>query len=455
MTPTQGLPAAERRWAVLVIMFGLTLAVLDGSIANIALPSIARSLKASPADAIRIVNLYLLTITVSLLPLASLGDRIGYQRVYLCGLALFTAASVAYARSDSLTMLATMRVIQGFGAAAIVSVNAALVRAIYPPDKLGRGMSINASVIATASVLGPSVASGVLSIASWPWLFAVNLPIGLAALALGLKFLPRLHGHRQAYDYTSAGMNALVFGLAVTAVDGLGHGASLSWSAAMLSTAIVTGYFFVKRQQTQIAPLLPVDLFKIPLFALSIATSFCAFTAQTLTFVSLPFLLQNTFGMTQVQTGFLMTPWPLVIVFIAPVAGILADRYPAGMLGGIGLALMCAGLLLLATMGEHPAPFSIVWRMALCGVGFGTFQSPNSRQILASAPRHRSGGAGGMLGTARLSGQTLGAALVGLVFSLTPLGGSRLTLFLAAGFAATAAALSLRRLKAVKEIVKA
>ena len=330
----------------------------------------------------------------------------------MAGLALFTLASFGCALSGSLVALTVTRVVQGFGAAGIMSVNTALVRMIYPPDQLGRGVSINATVVAISSVIGPTVASGVLAVAPWPWLFAINVPIGLAALAVGTRALPRTPGHRQPYDYASAIMNALVFGLAITAVDGLGHGEHRPYVIAEFIVAGVIGYFFVRRQLTQSAPLLPVDLMRIPVFALSIATSFCSFTAQMLTFVSLPFLLQDGFGMTQVQTGFLMTPWPLVIVFVAPLAGVLADRYSAGMLGGIGLAILTAGLLLLATTGPHPTPFDIAWRMGVCGLGFGLFQTPNNRQMLSSAPRNRSGGASGMLGTARLSGQTLGAALV-------------------------------------------
>jgi DHA2 family multidrug resistance protein-like MFS transporter len=446
MDHEQGLPYPQRYWAILVVALGITLAVLDGAIANVALPTIARNLNASPADSIWVVNAYQLAITISLLPLASLGDRIGYHRVYMAGLALFTLASFGCALSGSLTSLAVARVIQGFGAAGIMSVNTALVRMIYPPEHLGRGVSINASVVAVSAVIGPTVASGVLAIAPWPWLFAINVPIGIAALLVGRKALPRTPGHRRPYDYLSALMNAAVFGLAITAIDGLGHGEHRPYVIAEFVAAGVIGYFFVRRQLTQTAPLLPVDLLRIPIFALSIATSFCSFTAQMLTFVSLPFLLQNTLGMTQVETGFLMTPWPMVIVFIAPLAGMLSDRYSAGVLGGIGLALLSAGLLLLATTGAHPAPFDIAWRMALCGLGFGLFQSPNNRQMLSSAPRNRSGGASGMLGTARLSGQTLGAALVAMIFGFAPQHGATITLIVAACFAAVAALVSLLRI---------
>jgi DHA2 family multidrug resistance protein-like MFS transporter len=142
-----------------------------------------------------------------------------------------------------------------------------------------------------------------------------------------------------------------------------------------------------------------------------------------------------------------MTPWPLVIVGAAPLAGILSDRYPAGILGGIGLAALTVGLLLLATLGAHPSAVDIAWRMALCGAGFGMFQSPNNRQMLASAPRERSGGASGMLGTARLTGQTLGAALVALIFGVSPHQGPVIALYLAAGFSMLAAAVSLLRLR--------
>ncbi|WP_250525581.1 MFS transporter [Caballeronia sp. GAWG2-1] len=452
MDSEQGLPLPQRYWAIAVVALGITLAVLDGAIANVALPTIARNLLASPADSIWIVNAYQLTVTISLLPLASLGDRIGYRRVYMAGLAVFTVSSLACAMSGSLLTLTLARIVQGFGAAGIMSVNTAIVRMIYPQKHLGRGISINATVVAISSVIGPTVASGVLSVATWPWLFAINVPIGLVALAIGTKALPRMDGHRRPYDYISALMNALFFGLAIVAVDGLGHGEHRPYVIGEFIVTAVIGYFFVRRQLRQSAPLLPVDLLRIPVFALSIGASVCSFCAQMLAFVSLPFLLQNGFGMSQVETGFLMTPWPLVIVFVAPLAGVLADRYPAGLLGGIGLAVLTVGLALLATTGPHPDAFDIGWRMAVCGLGFGLFQSPNNRQIISSAPRHRSGGASGMLGTARLTGQTLGAAIVALIFGVEPQHGPLIALGVGAGFAATAALVSLLRLTGKRSV---
>jgi len=441
----QGLPVPQRYWAMLVIALALTLAVLDSAIANVALPTIARTLHASSASSIWVVNAYQLAITISLLPLASLGDRIGYRRIYLGGLILFTVASFGCALSTSLQTLALARVVQGFGAAGIMSVNTALVRMIYPPAQLGRGVSINAMVVAVSSAIGPTVASGVLSVATWPWLFAINVPIGIAAIVGGFKALPMNPGHESPYDYLSAVMNAFVFGLLIFAIDGAGHGERLGLVLAALIGALVIGYFFVRRQLTQAAPLLPIDLLKIPVFALSIGTSVCSFCAQMLAFVSLPFLLQETLGMSQVETGLLMTPWPAVIIIAAPVAGVLSDKISSGWLGGVGLAALSVGLLLLATLGAHPDPMQIAWRMALCGVGFGIFQSPNNRTMLSSAPRERSGGASGMLGTARLTGQTLGAALVALIFGIAPKDGAFIALYVAAGFSAVAAVVSMMR----------
>ncbi|WP_345813302.1 MFS transporter [Paraburkholderia sp. PREW-6R] len=446
-SPEQGLPIPQRYWAMLVIALSLTLAVLDSAIANVALPTIARNLHASAAGSIWVVNAYQLAITISLLPLASLGDRIGYRRIYLAGLMLFTVASFGCALSTSLPMLALARVVQGFGAAGIMSVNTALVRMIYPPAHLGRGISVNAMVVAVSSAVGPTIASGVLAVATWPWLFAINVPIGIAAIVGGLKALPMNPGHESPYDYLSAVMNAFVFGLLIFAVDGLGHGERLAFVAAELIGAIVIGYFFVRRQLSQPAPLLPIDLLKIPVFALSIGTSVCSFCAQMLAFVSLPFMLQDSLGMSQVETGLLMTPWPAVIIIAAPIAGVLSDKVSSGWLGGVGLAAMTVGLLLLATLGAHPEPFQIAWRMALCGAGFGIFQSPNNRTMLSSAPRERSGGASGMLGTARLTGQTVGAALVALIFGLAPRSGPVVTLYVAACFSAVAAVVSTMRVR--------
>lgn len=441
-----GVPGRQLYWGIVVITLGTALSTLDTVIANVALPTMTLDLHASPAEAIWIINGYQLALAVSLLPLSSLGDRIGYRIVYLAGLSVFTVASLSCALSHTLLELALSRMAQGLGAGGIASVNTALVRTLYPSRLLGRGVSINASVIAIASVAGPSIAASILSIASWPWLFAVNVPIGVAALALGYVVLPLNPTHRNRYDVTSAILNVLTLGLLVLAVDAFGHRNGDLRALLCLVSSAVFGRVLVKRQLHRETPLLPVDLLREPIFALSVATSICSFVAQMLAFVSLPFLLQRTLGFTPTQIGVLLTPWPVAVLCIAPLAGVLSDRHSAGILGGTGLTVLAIGLGLLACLPANASASVIAWRMAVCGLGFGLFQSPNNRAILSAAPRGRTGGASGMIGTARLLGQTIGAALVAFAFAVAPQAEGTVALAGAACFAAMGAFVSLSRL---------
>ena len=237
-------------------------------------------------------------------------------------------------------------------------------------------------------------------------------------------------------------MNALTFGLLITALSGFAQGQSLMLTGAELIVLLVTGFFFVRRQLTLPVPLLTVDLLRIPLFSLSICTSVCSFCAQMLALVSLPFFLQSVVGRTEVETGLLLTPWPLATMVMAPLAGYLIERVHAGLLGALGLAVMATGLFALALLPPSPSDLDIIWRMILCGAGFGLFQSPNNHTIITSAPRHRSGGASGMLGTARLLGQSSGAALVALMFNLAGQNGNHLALLTAGALATLAAIVS-------------
>jgi MFS transporter, DHA2 family, multidrug resistance protein len=441
-----GLPQPQRNWAIVTIALGLVMAVMDGAIANVALPTIAKDLDASPAFSIWIVNGYQLAITISLLPLASLGEIIGYRRVYLAGLLLFTLASLFCALAHTLLLLTVARILQGFGAAGIMSVNAALVRYTYPRAMLGRGIGINALVVALSAAAGPTVAAAILAVGTWPYLFAVNVPLGLVALTLGWRCLPHTTPASHGFDWQSAALSAVTFGLGIAAIDSLGHGEALSICLSELGVSAVAGMLLVLRQSHTTSPLLPVDLLRIPIFALSIVTSIASFCAQMLAFVALPFYLESRFGYSAVQIGLLITPWPLGVAFAAPLAGRLVERYPAGLLGGIGLLLFASGLGSLALLPAHPSISEVVWRMALAGVGFGLFQTPNNRTLIAAAPRERSGGASGMLGTARLLGQTTGAALVSLFLARYPAEGTRISLLAGVGFALLGAALSMLRL---------
>ena len=440
-----GLPPARLRWAVLAIALGLIMAVLDSAIANIALPTIARDLHVSDAASIWVVNAYQLAVTMSLLPLASLGEIVGYRRVHIGGLVLFVLASLLCALSGSLVLLTFARILQGLGAAGMLSVNVALIRFVFPRQRLGNGIGINAMVGSVATAVGPTVASAILAVAHWPWLFAVNVPIGLFALLVAWRALPTTQPSPARFDVASAVLSAATFGLLISGVDGLAHGESAPLVFGEVAGMLVIGTLLVRRQAKLTSPLLPIDLLRVPLFALSVSGAICCFAAQGLAYVAMPFLLQNTLGLDQVRTGLLLTPWPLMVALIAPVAGWLSDRFSPAILGGIGLVVMAMGLVLMALLPAHPSNLAIIWRTAICGLGFGFFNSPNNRAMIASAPPHRSGGASGMVATGRLLGQTTGAALVALCFEVTPHQGAPVALLLGAGFAGAAALASFLR----------
>lgn len=420
---TDGLPTPRRYWAIVSIGLGITLAVLDGAIANVALPSIARDLQASSAASIWIVNAYQIAIVVALLPLASLGEIVGYRRVSQAGLAVFTLASINCVFANSIETLSLARVVQGFGAAGIMSVNGALVRYTYPQRLLGRAVGINAVIVSLAAAAGPTIASAILAVGHWRWLFALNVPIGLLAVLLAGFTLPHNRLQPRKLNWLGAALNAAAFGLLITGLQSLAHGEAAVLGFGLTGAGLAAGILLIRRERSRTSPLIPLDLLARPMFSLSVATSIISFTAQMMAFVALPFFLQGTLGLTAVETGLLMTPWPLATMIAAPLAGHLSDRYSAGVLGAIGLSLFACGLMALSFLNADSSHFDIVWRMALCGAGFGFFQSPNNRAMLSEAPKDRAGAAGGTLGMARVVGQSLGAVVVAFLLSAAPING--------------------------------
>lgn len=441
-----GLPPERRLWAILAIFTGVAMSALDTAIANIALPAIAADLHTTPADVIWVVNVYQIAMVATLLPLAALGEIVGHERIYIGGLVLFTVASLACALAWSLPVLLIARLLQGLGAAGMMSVNTALIKFVYPTRLHGQGFGNNALVVATAFTLGPGVASGILSVSSWPWLFAVNIPFGIAAILISLKTLPQTPRALHAFDIPGALLTSLCLCLFILGIGSAAHGAATMIVVAELVGAVIFGALLIRRQAGHPAPMLPVDLFRKPMFSLSVATAVCSFMAQGLAFVALPFYLEDVLHRTQVETGFFMMPWSVVVAIMAPIAGRLSDRHPVGLLGGVGLLILATGMALLATLPVSPSVIDIVWRMVICGCGFGFFQSPNMKAIMSSAPAARSGGASGIVATARLTGQTLGAALAALCFGLAGHDGATLALAFGAGIAAIGCLMSFLRL---------
>lgn len=443
-----GVLSNRERLGMTALMLTIALTILDVAIANAALPSIAVDLHASGASSVWIVNAYQIAAVATLLPFASLGGVIGYRRVYVYGLVIFTIASAVCGLSDSLTMLTIARVIQGLGASAIMSVNTALIRTIYPPARLGSGLGLNALVVGASFAAGPSIASAILLFGSWPWLFAVNIPFGVLAFGVAWLALPESVGSGQRFEKAAAALNLIAFASLTLALCEIAQGGSLLISAPVLAVFVFTTWTIVRVESGNPAPMLPVDLLRRPMFALSTVTSVCAFATQGLAFVALPFYFQNTMGLDMVQTGALLTPWSVVVAMMAPVAGRLSDRISPATLGVVGLLILGTGLMSLDMLSAHASTVGVALRLCVCGLGFGLFQSPNQKAIMSSAPKERNSGASGVVAAARLIGQAGGAALVATCLHMSERNGPKFAFAVGAAFAVTAAIASASRLLA-------
>jgi DHA2 family multidrug resistance protein-like MFS transporter len=443
-----GLRGRQKYWAMATLMLASAMATLDTAIANTALPTIAVDLRASAEASIWVINAYQLAMVATLLPLAAYGDIIGHRRVFIAGLALFTLASLACGMSWSLPTLIAARTLQGLGAGGILSVSSALIRFIYPHSQLGRAQGLNALTVAVFFVVGPTVASSVLFVTTWPWLFLTNIPLGLFAIGLAFRTLPdstSVHASHH-FDTVAAVLLGGIFALFILGLGEASHDARLvrvlgEWVASLVCCGLL-----LYRQRAHPAPLFPVDLLRRRLFALSVVTSICSYATQSLAFVSLPFLFETVLGRSQVQTGFLLTPWPVVVAIMAPIAGRLSERRSVALLGGSGLLVPCVGMALLGLLPRQASVADITWRLAICGAGFGFFQSPNLKALIASAPREHSGAASGIIPTARLLGQALGAALVAACFTVMGETGAITALWLGSAFAGVASFVSFLRI---------
>ena len=348
MSEPDGLPAPERYRVMFSIILGGMLINIDSAIANIALPTIARELAATDAATVWVVNGYQLALAVCLLPAAALAEIFGAKLIYAVGLVVFMIASLTCALSPTLGILVASRLLQGIGGSCVAALGPALIREIYPRRILGKGLALIALSVAVSAAIGPTIAALILSVANWPWLFLVNLPFCFAAIPLFIAAAPAGRRQQRPFDLVGALLNAVALGLIVIGVDELA-GSHKGLAMAELAGGLASFGLLVLQQRRR-SLLLPLDLLRIPLFALSIGTSICSYAAQILAYVSLPFLFQIVLHRSQTMTGLLVTPWPLLVAVAAIVAGRLSTRYPASILSSIGLGVLAVGLLLMAAL---------------------------------------------------------------------------------------------------------
>jgi len=416
---SDGIAGTRRIWAITSVLTGMVLVVLDAAIANVALPTIARSLHVTPALSVLVVTAYQLGLVAALLPAAALGESLGYRKVFFAGTALFVVASWLCALAPTLPWLVAARFFQGIGGATIMALGVALLRFTVPQHRLGAAIGWNALTVALASAAGPTIGAAILSVAHWQWLFTVNVPLG-AIVLLASRVLPEVPCSGRRLDGLGVALNACTFAALVVSAE-------LAPSRPFLAIVLFVGAagcarVLVRREAGRPAPLVPLDLFARLPFRVSVIASMLCFTGQTAGLVALPFYLQHAFGLTPLMTGLYLTPWPLTVAFAGPMAGRLADRLPTAWLCLAGGVFLAVGLEAAAFLPPHSQPLALGLCIMLCGLGFGLFNVPNNRNMFLSAPRERSGAAGGLQGVARLTGQTAGAVMMTLLFELTPLG---------------------------------
>jgi DHA2 family multidrug resistance protein-like MFS transporter len=400
---------------IAAVLTAMALVVLDAGVANVALPVIGEALGAPPARSVLVVTAYQAAVVMALLPCGALGERFGLRRVFVWGVATFTAASGLCALAPTLPWLLGARFLQGLGGAAVMALGVALMRRAVPPGRLGAAIGWNALTVALASAAAPSLGALILTQAGWPWLFAVNLPVGALALAAS-RGLPRGGGAARTLDGASLGLNAAAFGLPVLGAELAPRDPRLA--AVLLAAGALALIALFRREAPKAEPLLPLDLLRGRAFRSSVIASVCCFAGQGAGLLALPFYLQHGLGQTPLAAGLYLTAWPLSVAAAAVVAGRLADRLPTAWLCAAGGAALAAGLAGAAFWPLDGEARRIVPFAVLSGLGFGLFQAPNNRNMFLSAPAARSGAAGGLQGTARLTGQTAGGLLMTLLFSL-------------------------------------
>ncbi|MFO1493021.1 MAG: MFS transporter, partial [Kiritimatiellia bacterium] len=404
--------------AIAVVLGGMTLVVLDAGMVTVALPTMARSLHVTSAESVWIVIAYQIAVVMALLPAAVLGDSLGHRRVFTAGVAMFTVAARLCAVAPSLPFLVATRFLQGLGGGAVLALSVALLRGVVRPERFGAAIARNALVVALATAAGPALGSVLLSSGSWPWLFTASIPLGVLVL-LGSRTLPARPGTASLPSLASIALHAASVAAVVVGADQMSTRPVLG--ASLLAAAVLGWAALVRRERPVAAPLVPFDLLRLRPFRSSLMASVWCFAGQTAAMVALPFHLQHGLGQNTLVTGLIMASWPLTVALMAPVTGGLAERVPPPRLGAIGGACLAAGLAGLSLLPLRCGLLPLIPCTILCGVGFSLFNVSNNHTLFLSAPRERTGAAGGVQGTARLAGQTAGTLVMTLVFAQVPM----------------------------------
>lgn len=411
------LPIRRRVVAVIALSLGSLMLMIDASIAGVVLPTIAIDLGVKGSATLLVVTVYQLILAMTLLPLAAIGERFGYRRLYQAGFVLHATAGILCLLVDTLPVLIAVRAMQSLGSAMAMAVAVALVRSIYPAHKLGSGLALNTIANASGTALAPMVGGFIVSVASWQWAFAAVAPLSLLSLLFS-RALPDPVVRPHAFDLGGALLCALTFGLLIAGLEATVHTDHVVLSLLAIVAGAVVAWFLVRHEKGESRPVLPVDLLAQPVLAFTALATFCGTLASMALILFMPFRLQHGYGFSPAEIGTLMAAYALASVMISPLAGVLSDRIAVPILATLGMVVAVIGLSTVALLPSQPGKLDIAWRLWLCGVGFGFFFSPNARFLVGSAPTSRAAAAGSLFTTMRMLAMAAGATLVAFLLAM-------------------------------------
>jgi EmrB/QacA subfamily drug resistance transporter len=412
------------RWMILgAVMMGVIMGPIDGSIVNVVLPSIAVYFQTDYSLAQWVPTIYLLAICSFILVYGRLGDMLGYKKIFLTGLACFAGASFLCGLSQSIWMLIAFRAIQGLTVAMQMALGLAIVTSAFPPSERGKAIGIYATAIALGLMLGPVLGGVIAQYLSWRFVFIINVPIAIIALLWGYRVIPS--GKRkpgQQLDFIGAVLAfVFLFSILLYANRGRSWGWFSSLGITLLLSAVVFGWLFFHMERKATQPMLNLSIFKNRRFSFACLSSFLNFMALYTTVFLTPWYLADALHRDVFTVGMVMMAFAMLTFFIGPLSGSLSDRIGSRGLAFGGMFIHAGGLVLLGRLGPFASNLDVAWRLAVCGLGAGMFQSPINSAVMGSAPKQFRGIASSILAVMRNTGMAFGIAVAGaIVYNIAP-----------------------------------
>jgi len=390
----------------------ITLASLDSSIVNVALPVMAKALNVTSAGVQLVVTSYLIIISATILVFGRLGDIKGKTKIFKVGIALFTIGSLLCGITSSFPILVLARVIQAIGAAGAMANSQGIVTEVFSAKERGRALGITGTFVALGALVGPPLGGFILDATSWEYIFLINVPIGIITLFYSFKILPKGHSKSNGkLDW----LGALLFMFAIIPLfAALGEGQSIGFTEPIILLsfliAIISFITFIIVEKKRENPLLQLQIFENKLFSLSIFCGFISFIAIFSSTIIQPFYLQDAMSFSPSTTGLVLMIYPLILSVVAPVSGHLSDKIDSEILTLIGLMFTSIGLLCMSSLTEHSSIISMILFISIMSIGNGLFQSPNNSLVMSTVPKDKLGIAGSVNALIRNLGMVCGIA---------------------------------------------